>query len=183
MLKAAHMTGDRGFTLVELMIGVAVAMIVFGVGLPSFSVWIQNTRIRTVAESMMAGLQLARSEAVLRNAPVNFTPNGVTGWTVGCVPPGTATCPEVIQSRPAGEGSSAAVTVATSEAMPIRFNGLGQMILPVLPAGTAFTTIDVDIEPSVLSAAQSRNLRITVNLAGGIRLCDPNVAAGDSRAC
>lgn len=62
----------RGFSLIELLITVAIAGILLALGASSFRVWISNMRIRTVAESIQNGLQLARGEAVRRNALIRF---------------------------------------------------------------------------------------------------------------
>ncbi|MBI2509431.1 MAG: prepilin-type N-terminal cleavage/methylation domain-containing protein, partial [Betaproteobacteria bacterium] len=57
-----------GFTLIELMVGIAIVGILIMIALPNFTIWIQNTQIRAGAEGILSGLQLARTEAVRRNA-------------------------------------------------------------------------------------------------------------------
>ena len=73
---------QRGFTLVELMIGIALLAIILAIGGPSFATWLQNTQIRNMSEAVKDGLQLARAEAVRRNARVRF--QLVDGLTNGC---------------------------------------------------------------------------------------------------
>ena len=83
---------QRAFTLVELMIVVAILGILLALGVPAFSEWNRNTRIRNQAESLMSGLQIARAEAVKRNRHVIFqlvrrneaSPTELGRWT-GCV--------------------------------------------------------------------------------------------------
>ncbi len=183
MLKMGSNAGASGFTLIELMIGIAIVAIVLALGMPSFGAWIQNGRLRNASESILNGLQLARSEAVKRNTPVQFTLGAGSAWTVGCVTV-TANCPTSIQSRSAGDGSSDAITVEATDGTPIVFDSLGRMIAPVPGGGAIFTAMNVDADPAVLSAAQSRDLRITVNISGNIRMCDPNVSdSTDARKC
>lgn len=185
MLSEPSMRPATGFTLIELMIGIAIVSIVLALGMPSYKAWIQNTRIRSAAESIMYGLQIARSEAVSRNAAVQFTLNVGSSWTVGCVIV-NANCPATIQSRAAGDGSSSAITAVAADGTPVTFNNLGQMTTPTPVAPATFTGIDVDVNPAILSAAESRDLRVTVDVGGRIRMCDPNVALvvpPDSRAC
>lgn len=63
---------QRGFTLVELIVTIAVlALILFAV-MPSIGTWLENTRIRNVADSLQNGLQVARGEAVRRNQNVSL---------------------------------------------------------------------------------------------------------------
>lgn len=63
---------QRGFTLVELLIGLVIVAMLLAMGAPSFSSWIRNTQIRTVSEAVQNGLQLARAEAVRRNTVISF---------------------------------------------------------------------------------------------------------------
>lgn len=60
----------RGFTLIELMITIAIAAILLTLGVPSFADFIANTRIATDSSNLMADLAFARSEAVKRGSPV-----------------------------------------------------------------------------------------------------------------
>lgn len=60
----------RGFTLIELMITIAIAAILLAVGVPSFADFITNTRISTDSSNLIADLAFARSEAVKRGLPV-----------------------------------------------------------------------------------------------------------------
>ena len=53
----------RGVTLIEMLIGLTVLGILLMLGMPSYTTWIQSTKIRAAAESLQAGLQLARAEA------------------------------------------------------------------------------------------------------------------------
>lgn len=61
-----------GFSLVELLIVVAIAGILLAVAAPSLLSNINTARIRGVAESIHTGISLARSEAIRRNAPMRF---------------------------------------------------------------------------------------------------------------
>ena len=63
---------QHGVTLIELMITITVFGIAISLGAPAYTEWIQNTQIRTAAESVLSGLQLARAEGLKRNATVRF---------------------------------------------------------------------------------------------------------------
>lgn len=63
---------NAGFSAVELMTVVAIAGILLAVAVPSLQSSIVSARTRGVAESLLNGLALARSEAIRRNAPMRF---------------------------------------------------------------------------------------------------------------
>ena len=73
---------QRGVTLIELMIGLAIVALVLFVAVPSFGIFLQNSQIRNAAGSVLDGLQLARNEAIRRNSPVRF--QFVSNLTSGC---------------------------------------------------------------------------------------------------
>lgn len=77
-------SGSRagGFTIIELMVVVAVLAILATLTAPSFSSIIALQRVKTGASDLYIALTIARSEAVKRNANVTITPN-VAGWEAG----------------------------------------------------------------------------------------------------
>ena len=74
-------SGTRGFTLIELMVTIAVAAILASLAAPSFRQFIASQRIKNASFDVVSALSLARSEAVTRNANVYFGQS--TGWTNG----------------------------------------------------------------------------------------------------
>lgn len=149
-----------GFSLVELVIAMMVGAILLRLGMPSFGNWIGNQRMRTTAEALLHGLNVARSEALRRNARVLFAMPGANGgeraWGVCQVAQGGLACEgavPTIQVRDGGEESVNARVGATTD--------------PNL----------------VLAAADERRLVVVVNASGGARMCDPRAGAGDPRAC
>jgi type IV fimbrial biogenesis protein FimT len=181
----------NGFSLVELMVAIAIFGIVAALGIPSYKVWIQNTRIRTASESIQNGLQIARAEAVKRNSPVQFDfRNNHSAWTVCTRPAVPGSCPAAddattLQSRSAGEGSSADVIVTTVNAGPYVFNSFGTLISPVPTAADGLIRISIDVATSVLPASDSRDLSIIIGIGGNARMCDPALDSGgtDPRRC
>jgi type IV fimbrial biogenesis protein FimT len=175
---------QHGFTLIELMIAIALLGIVAALGLPSYNVWIQNTMIRNAAESIQNGLQKARMEAVKRNTSIYFELGANSAWKVGCVTP-TADCPDPIEKRAAKEGSSTNISVPAvpAGATTVVFNSLGLVLTIPFAATAPFNQLD--ITNLTLSAADRRNLRILVGPNGNVRMCDPSpsLPASDPRKC
>lgn len=69
-------TPNGGFTLIELMVTLAVAAILLSTAAPSFVTLIDNNRATSTANELLASLQFARSEAVKRAADVALCPSG-----------------------------------------------------------------------------------------------------------
>lgn len=69
----ARRAPGRGFTLVELMVVVALAAIIIATVAPSLRRLIEAQRVRAVNAQLVTDLQFARSEAATRNAHVRIT--------------------------------------------------------------------------------------------------------------
>ncbi|MGK9065743.1 GspH/FimT family pseudopilin [Pseudomonas sp. SA195] len=63
---------SRAFTLIELMITLAILAILLAIAAPSFRDTIQNNRTQTIANDLTTALQFARSEAVKRGVRVDI---------------------------------------------------------------------------------------------------------------
>ena len=68
--KHSRKTANGGFTLLELMITLAVMAILLAWGFPSLNESIKNNRMTAQNNEMIAILQYARSEAIRRNTDV-----------------------------------------------------------------------------------------------------------------
>src|SRR5262245_27505039 len=159
----------HGFTLIEMMITLAVFAILIMVGLPSLTTWLQNSQIRTAAETMQMGLQLARAEALRRNQLVRFqlvdslgsccalSETG-TSWVINMSQAdATGACDQVewveqdlvpanmdrqiLQKRSGAEGTRNATVESIGGAKYVKFNGLGRVSRD--PGVDPITQIDI----------------------------------------
>lgn len=193
---------SEGFTLIELMIAISLLAILMLLGMPAFSSYLQNAKLRSAAENFYAGVQMARAEAVRRNASVqivlttdfpdvtaaNTTNLSATApnWLIRVQDPATLLY-TFIEGKAGFQGSGQAagttpqVHVAGSVAS-VTFSGFGR-------ADTA-ATFDFSNPTGgacVKDGGPMRCLRVAVSLGGQGRMCDPAVdpvaSPGDTRAC
>ena len=61
---------NHGFSMIELMVVIAIISILAGVAIPNFIGWLPNYRLRSGAEDIQSTLQLARLTAIKENSTV-----------------------------------------------------------------------------------------------------------------
>lgn len=199
MLNRTH----AGFSLIELIVGLAILGLLMALGVPQYASFIANSRLRATTEGIVNGLNLARAEAVKRNARVelvltneepieslvNALPASTSGynWVVREWVPATNSY-NFIEGKVGAEGSGktegSSVVIASSSADAtydgrVIFTGFGAMAIGQ-PVAFQFTN------PSAGLCAPSgpmRCLNINISPGGQIRVCDPLAPAKDTRAC
>lgn len=177
---------ESGLTLIELIIAVAIAGILLGIGVNSYGPWVANSRVRSSADSIQSGLLLAKTEAIRRNSRVQFVltdtepiegnVNAIVAstagrnWMVRIFQPGGAyVAADFVQGRSRNE---AACTVVTANADNLIFTGLG--LLNPVPGAM------VSINVKCAGSSRPLGLNVTVGQGGAIRLCDPALAIANS---
>lgn len=67
-----HSTAQLGFTLIEIIVTLAIAAILLTIAVPSFHGFIKNSRLTTTADDLVHSLAFAKSEAVKRSTAVSI---------------------------------------------------------------------------------------------------------------
>lgn len=116
---------ERGFTLIELMTTITVMAVLLMVAVPAFDGVRLSTRLNSYANSLVAASQLARSEAIKRNATVTLcsSANGTTctsdgKWEAGWIVLSNTT---LIRAQPA----AASGYLIRGSATPLSFDATG----------------------------------------------------------
>jgi type IV fimbrial biogenesis protein FimT len=178
---------SRGFTLIEVIITVAIMVLLMGFGMPMYTQWNQNMQIRTAADSIINGLQQARNEAVRANQSMRFelTDTMSGAWRVcawdgvndACIGAPTQERSGAEGGKNARLGATAVEAVAVAHATPLD-SGVG------IPGGITFTPFGrlanpgldlrrIDVRNPALAAEVERRLVVLVSVGGLIRMCDP----------
>ncbi len=76
---------QRGFTLIEVLVVVAIASILVSMAVPSFNTAIQNSRMKSESNGLLGAIAYTRTEAIRRGNNVHFSRRNGTNWNGGFV--------------------------------------------------------------------------------------------------
>ena len=112
-----------GFTVVELIVSIAVAMILAGIAIPNFLSWLPGLRLSGAALQIATDLQLARMKAITQNTSYTVSFNisagtytyGTDSRSLKALYPGI-TIASVSPSNPvfSPRGTASAITITIS---------------------------------------------------------------------
>jgi len=177
--------GQAGFTLVELMVSVTVIAILLAVATPSFSEFLERSRVRGAAEDGLALLAQARQGAVEADRNVRLTVSGTSGaWCLGAIQqPEPSTAGDLVSTTPAACNcsSNAAACLVGGEVLVADSDGSRGVTVSAGSLATDFTydskggtLANLAATPQVdfISPRGHYTLRIEVNALGQARICN-----------
>lgn len=179
----------RGFSLVELVVAIALLALLLGLAAPSFATWTRNAQVRSVGDALQSGLRQAQAEAVRRNRQVVFflttskacttaaesAANGAY-WQIRTVPLMAGEAAEPLQC---GVLNDVAEGVGITGPRAVCLNSSGRQVANAAPGVTGATCTLSATGTSIYDLAVTgadRALRVTLTLGGQVRLCDPSRA-------
>ena len=156
-----------GFTIIELMMTIGVAMVVLGIGVPNFVSIVRSNDTITDVNHLVTALNLARSEAVGRGVEVTIVPQAgadwSTGWLVGIDSDEDDVFPET------GEPilrTFEAVNAVTFTSAPLR--------IEFKPTGEIAALASFAMVPNYCNDANNRQRTLSVAMAGYVDLTKQN---------
>ncbi|MGJ7611273.1 MULTISPECIES: GspH/FimT family pseudopilin [unclassified Variovorax] len=162
-----------GFTLLELMVVVAIVAVLAGIGMPSFRTLLLNQRLAGAAQAFNAALSLARMEAIQRSRSVRVTAladrDWSGGWTVvagvsGSTGPDAPATLRRFEGLPDGVRVDASLGDGFAQGVRYDSNGFSRRATHAAFAAGCLT----------LKADTGRRASIVVSASGRARVCNPD---------
>lgn len=180
----------RGFTLIELVVTIALLGVLLTLSLPGFMTWIRNSQVRTAADALQGGLRTAQAEAIRRNRQVvmsftNATPAlnatavaGGKNWSLQSVAQfgeSTTDSTRYIGGGAIGDVASGVSIVdhAGTGISAVCFNSNGRLVTNATPGITGASCTAAATAFDISQTRSDRPLRVTVAIGGQVRMCDP----------
>jgi len=201
-----------GFTLLELMVTLAIASILLSIGVPSFNGMFDKLRLKNTSEQIYSHMQRARFEAVSRKVEVgvNFSADNSATWAYGISDANNGSCDTGLTTAGAddactlviddGDGSVHGLngTVDTADKVlmlftngdhrdiKMQFTGAGGansiVFDPVL--GTARDSSGaLRTGEILLESNRGLKLKVVVGVLGNVRICSPDGSVSGYRGC
>jgi len=176
----------RGFTLVEVLVVVAISTILLTIGVPSYLWTTSSFRISTEANALVGDLQYARSEAVKQGITVSIcvSTDGATcsttttSWAAGhiVISNPTAAAGTVLRVQAAFSGTDTAADITNGVAQ-ISFNRDGFAGVPSTTAWNGFASLPAPVYLTVHDAANTASLGscVLISPVGQISVLAKNV--------
>ena len=169
-----YRTATAGFTLVELMIGIAVVAILLTVVVPSFQHMMERARVRSAAESLVSALQFARSEAIKQNTRVEvaFDGEGTTAWCYGLDDDPSSECD--CEEHPADCTIAGETWVFSNAGATASFPGVVVDVFGMSSDETGFAPprgAATDDGQLVVSGPGGDTIRVRIESMGRVRAC------------
>ena len=161
---------QRGVTLIETAITMAVIGVVMATVSPGFSGFIDNRRIDAVATSLHTDIQFVRQEAVLRNLPVRLSFHTEAWGSCYVVHTGaSADCTCAASGSATCTGSARqikTVTLAATDPVAVQANVASILFDPLHGTSTPTGTLRI-------TSRSGRAVHHVVNVMGRVRSCSP----------
>ncbi len=184
--QRSNASDPRGFTLIELMVTLALVAILMVLAVPSFITFQRNSQLTSTANSFLASLSAARAEAMKRQLRTFVIPvdgnSWSSGWTVFVdVNSNVSTTAlsmdggDILLSSvdalpyPLTIDTTSATSFVHSGVKYVMFNGTGFMSL----IGGGFPSGGAD---SLDFSNGSETRRVLASVAGRVRVCKPTDA-------
>jgi type IV fimbrial biogenesis protein FimT len=162
-----------GFTLVELLVTMAVAAVLLAVAVPSFRSTILSNRLTSTTNDLVGSLAQARSEAIKRGSRVTvcMSANGTTCATAGTWAQGWISFVDVTRTGTAAAVDNPDPANPAEPVLTVTQRTPSSALLVADPAVAQYVSFSSDGTARLMSGASQ---------AGTLRICEPSTALTDA---
>ena len=172
---------SAGFTLIELIVTIAIAAVLAALAAPSFIQYQRNSELTSLTNSLLAAVNAAKGEAMKTGRNAFVIPRG-SGWNSGWI-----VYVDMNRDNSYTEGTD--ITVQTQDALKGYFSITGNSIAagasPYVKFDNAGYSVDNSAAPVALSltiartdapstSALEETRRVVVARTGRVRTCKPS---------
>jgi type IV fimbrial biogenesis protein FimT len=185
-MRMPHAKWVLGFTMIELMVTLAVLAILLVAAVPSFTDFFDKNRVRGAADGVISLIGNARAEAVKTDLDVNiaFTKSSATAWCVGAnaATPPTGGAPA--DDADACDCTDAAACIVGGQRSAIGVGAYPDVAIGTIPGSFAFDSKLGVVTPlatnsvTLTSPRGKYDIKVEVNALGQARLCVPSGKPG-----
>lgn len=179
-------SASRGFTLIELMVTLALVALLMMIAVPSISSWMADARVRAAGEALQNAARIAQGEAIRRSRSSMLvltlaTPGldaaptaNAQHWYAEVVPLASDSASDAAGRYLRGGTDPSAMNVAVSGPAVVCFNAFGQLTaLTAAQTGLgAACDLTLPKEISLSASGATRSMKVQIALGGRVRLCD-----------
>jgi len=178
--RAARVRAQRGITLIEICIVIAVAMVLLGNVLPSFNETLTRRTLEGHAAELASDVQYLRSQVVASNLALRIsfhTDSGGSCYVIHSGAAGSCSCSAEGQALcAAGADAFKSVHLPAARRVRLQSNVASMVFDPVMGTSTPAGTVK-------LIDDQGRAIHHVVNIMGRLRSCSPGGAIPGYKPC
>lgn len=158
----------KGFTLIEMLIAIAVVAIILAIGLPSFKAMFDGNKLKGGADALYFMLSLTKTESIKRNENIYLKVTTGSNWCVG-VNELNATC-------------DCSVTPSTCNVASINSSHYGGLTLSSTYVAPFFDKVRGAFNESdklfTLQSDSNSSVQLRINILGTVKMCGVNGVLG-----
>jgi type IV fimbrial biogenesis protein FimT len=201
LVSKAPVYKARGFTLIEMMVAIAIMGIILAIGVPNFIEFVADQRVRAAASDIVSDVNLARAESLKTQRRVVMARAGSTAAGTGCAPSGGTSWSNgwcifvdnnkdgvyaatdgdvVIRSFEGYSGRLTLCTSVTDFANSLTFRPDGRVVRTSAAVETGATPDAFTVSDNLGDTTQSNNKvrNVVIGLSGRTSVINSNGSAG-----